>query len=185
MDRRQPGWITIALAAAMIVTLAGCDIRDRRLRGQSLLTQASTRISAARALSFSTDETDERVSSDGSKKVLHTQRRITVRQPDRMWFKTSGDNSTEGFYDGTRLTLLFRGENVLGIITAPPSLDATVRVVSERYDIPFPISDLLTRDPHTSYINSKTTGGWEGQETLDGTTCARLEWHHPSVDWTI
>lgn len=142
-------------------------------------------IANASAFSFSTDEVTERTSRDGTTRSIHSQRQITVRRPNRLWFKTSGDGGTEGFYDGSRLTLVFHGEKVFGIIPTPPTLDETVHVVSERYAIPLPIGDLITTDPHKSLISSQTTGGWGGEELIDGKQCARLDWHHPNIDWTI
>jgi len=183
MNTRAP--VRIAITAAALMACVGCGVRDKRTRGEELLKKTSTSIANASAFSFSTDEVTERTTRDGTTKAIHTQRQITVRRPNRLWFKTSGDRGTEGFYDGSRLTLVFHGEKVFGIIPTPPTLDETVHVVSERYDIPLPIGDLITTDPHTSLISSQTTGGWESEELIDGKQCARLVWHHPNVDWTI
>jgi hypothetical protein len=174
----------IAITAVALVSV-GCSVRDKRTRGEDLLKQASTTIANAHAFSFSTDEVSEHTARDGTARAIHRQRYITVRRPNRLWFKTSGDRATECFYDGARLTLVFHGEKAFGIIPTPPTLAETVQVVSERYDIPLPIGDLLTADPRRSHISSQTTGGWEGEELIDGRHCARLEWHHPNVDWTI
>jgi len=172
------------LAVAMMVTGA-CGTRDKRARGEDLLKQTSFRIASAQALSVATDETSDRLARDGKTRQVHVQRLVTVRRPDRLWFKTSGDRNTEGFYDGAQLTLLFHGEKVFGVIPTPATLDETIQTVSERYDIPLPIGDLLTSDPQKSYLSSQTTGGWEGEDTIDGKRSARLEWRHPNVDWTI
>ncbi|HEY1304037.1 MAG TPA: DUF2092 domain-containing protein [Vicinamibacterales bacterium] len=184
MPTRYASGFAVMLAVTIMATGA-CGTRDKRARGEDLLKQTSARIASAQALSVTTDETNDRVARDGKTRQVHLQRLVTVRRPDRMWFKTSGDRNTEGFYDGSRLTLLFHGEKVFGIIPTPATLDDTIQTVSERYDIPLPIGDLLTSDPQKSYLSSQTTGGWEGEDTIDGKTCARVEWHHPNVDWTI
>ena len=144
-----------------ITTMAtgACGTRDKRVRGENLLKQTSARIASAQALSVTTDEINDRVARDGKTRQVHRQRLVTVRRPDRMWFRTSGDRDTEGFYDGSRLTLLFHGEKVFGVIPTPSTLDDTIQTVSERYDIPLPIGDLLTSDPQKSYLSSQTTGG--------------------------
>jgi len=183
MNRCRPA--RIAITAVALTVSVDCSLRDRRTRGEDLLTQTSSAIANARAFSFSTDEVSERIARDGSARAIRMQRYITVRRPNRLWFKTSGASATEGFYDGARLTLVFHGEKAFGIIPTPPTLAETVQMVAERYDIPLPIGDLLSADPRKSSISSDTTGGWAGEELIDGKHCARLEWHHPNVDWTI
>jgi hypothetical protein len=183
MNTRGP--VRIAATAAAVMVCVGCTVRDKRTRGEDLLKKTSTSIANASAFSFSTDEVTERTIRDGTTTATRMQRQITVRRPNRLWFKTAGDRGTEGFYDGARLTLVFHGEKVFGIIPTPPTLDETVHLVSERYDIPLPIGDLITTESHKSLISPQTTGGWEGEELIDGKQCARLEWHHPNVDWTI
>jgi hypothetical protein len=91
----------------------------------------------------------------------------------------------EGFYDGKQVTVLFHGEKVFAIAPTPNTIDETVQVLSERYDIPLPIGDLIASDPHKSLISTQTTGGWQGEEDVNGVRSARLEWHHPNVDWTV
>jgi len=183
MNRCRPA--RIAVTAVALTVSVGCSLRDQRTRGEDLLKQTSTTIAKARAFSFSTDEVSERIARDGSTRAIHMQRYITVRRPDRLWFKTSGASATEGFYDGARLTLVFHSDKLFGIIPTPPTLIETVRLVAERYGIPLPIGDLLTADPRHSLVSSQTTGGWAGEEFIDGKHCARLEWHHPNIDWTI
>jgi hypothetical protein len=182
--RRLRGAIVVALFA-QAAAACGTSESGRRSRGEDLLKAASTKIASAQALSVSVDETTERVAGDGGKEVTHIERQVIVRRPDRLWFRSTGDRDVEGFYDGKQMTLLFHGQKVFGIIPTPATLDDTVQLVSERYDIPLPIGDLLMTNPHQSLISTQTTGGWQAEEDVNGVRSARLEWHHPNVDWTI
>ena len=40
----------------------------------------------------------------------------------------------------------------------------------------------LLKQTSTAIANAR---GFRGEEPVDGTHCARLEWRHPNVDWTI
>jgi hypothetical protein len=178
----------IPLAFAIAATLIGaCGSSEsaRRSRGEDLLKATSTKIAGAQALSFSVDETTERVPPGGEKRLTHIVRRVTLRRRDRLWFRATGDRDVEGFYDGARVTLLFHGEKAFGIVPTPPTLDDTIHVLSERDDIPLTIGDLITTNPHQSTISTQTTGGWQDEEDVGGVRSARLEWHHPNVDWSI
>jgi hypothetical protein len=182
-----PQRLSISLLITVAATSGACGNSEsaRRSRGEDLLKAASTNIANAKALSFTVDETSERVTRDGEKRTARLERHVTVRRPDRLWFRTTGDRDVEGVYDGKQVTVLFHGEKVFGIVPTPPTIDETVQVLSERYDIPLPIGDLIVSDPHKSLISTQTTGGWQGEEDINGVRSARLEWHHPNVDWTI
>jgi hypothetical protein len=143
------------------------------------------RLATAQAISLSTDQEVERVARDGTKQMERASVEITLRRPDRFWFRASGARALEGFFDGQRVTLISHGEKVYGEIPAPPTIDEAVDVLSDRYDVPMPVADLLTRRPDEVLLTPKTTGGWDGEEDIDGTRCARLVWQHPNVDWSI
>jgi hypothetical protein len=183
-ERRFLGAVIVTLLAAA-VTACGSSESGRRSRGEDLLKAASTKIAGAEALGVSVDETTEHVARDGEKEITYIERQVIVRRPDRLWFRSTGDRDIEGVYDGKQMTLLFHGQKVFGIIPTPATLDETLHIVSERYDIPLPIGDLLTTNPHQSLISTQTTGGWQSEEDVNGVRSARLEWHHPNVDWTI
>lgn len=186
MDRYR--WVgCLALVVTLAAAVSACQSAEerKRSRGEELLKRASAKIAEAQALSFSADETGERTARDGSPRKQHVVRQVIVRRPDRLYFKSTGDRDVEAFYEGRRLTILFNDQKVFGVIPTPPTIDETVNEVSERFDIALPIGDMIVSNPHESLISSQTTGGWEGEETVDGVECARLEWHHPNVDWSI
>jgi hypothetical protein len=171
--------------AAILAAACGSSESAPRSRGEDLLKATSTTIAGAQAFSFAVDETTERVTPSGEKRLTHVARLVTVRRPDRLWFRSTGDRNVEGFYDGARVTLLFHGEKAFGIVPTPATLDDTIDVLSERYDIPLTIGDLITTNPHRSMVSSQTTGGWQDEEDVSGVRSARLDWHHPNVDWSI
>jgi len=103
----------------------------------------------------------------------------------RLWFKVSGDHDLVGYYEGRRMTLVSNKEKVWGEFPTPPTIDETVDFVTDRYDIPLPIGDLLVVNPRESLVSDDTTGGVAGRETIDGVLCEHLVWHHPKVDWSV
>jgi hypothetical protein len=178
------------LVAAFTLALAGCAgqpaTREEKLAyGKELLEEMSDTLAAARTISLSTTERVERADRDGSRHMERITREVHLRRPDRLWFRVTGDRNLEGFYDGERFTLVAHQEKVFGRIPAPPTVDATVRELRERYGIVLPVSGLLAASPQQSLLDEATIGGWAGPEVVDGGLCNLLAWDHPDVDWSI
>ena len=178
------------LVTALTLALAGCAgkpaTREEKLAyGKELLAEMSDMLAESRTISFSTVEEVERLDRDGSRHVERIAREVYFRRPDRLWFRVTGDRDLEGFYDGERFTLVAHREKVFGRIPAPPTVDATMKELQERYGIVLPIGGLLAASPQQALIDETTIGGWAGREEVDGGLCNLLVWDHPDVDWSI
>ena len=180
-----------ALAVALSVAACGPRERDpetpdaRRERGLSMIQAMSDRLAASKSIAVETSEEISRITRTGERRVDTFTRELKMRRPDRLYSRTRGARELEIFYEGSRLTVISHPEKVYGELATPPTIDETVDVLSDRYDIALPIGDLLTDNPRHALISSEMTGGWAGRERVDGTMCARLAWQHPRVDWTI
>jgi hypothetical protein len=201
--RHRRYWILAALIALIAVAACGdrgpggasptterdpATAEEKRARGAALIRQMSEKIAAAQAVTFTTSEVIERVRRRDNERITsNINREIAFRRPDRCWSKVTGDNDLEIYYEGNRATLVSHKDKVFGEIPTPPTLDETVDVLSDKYDIPMPIGDLLTTNPHESLATDdpEMTGGWAGRETVDGVACHLLTWQHPNVDWSV
>lgn len=174
---------------ALVLTSCGqrepATPEEQRARGEELLKRMSDRLAQAKAISVTTTEEIARIGRSGASRVDRLTRIAELRRPDRLHVRTTGTRNAEAFYEGNRLTLISHGDKVYGEFRTPPTIDETVDVLGERYGIALPIGDLLTDNAHRSLMSTKTTGGWTGTESVGGAMCARLEWHHPNVDWSI
>jgi hypothetical protein len=177
--------LLIALTATSCRESGPATTEDKRAQGEALLKQMSDKLKAAQALTVSTTESVERVRRNNEKVKLNVNRQIAIRRPDRAWIKSTGDRDLELFYDGKKVTLVSHKEKVFGQIPAPATLHETVDMITDRYDIPLPIADLLSFDPHGTLMTEKTTGGLERRERIDGVDCSVLAYQHPNVDWAV
>jgi hypothetical protein len=199
--RHRRYWILAALIALIAVSACGdrgtggpsktpdpATAEEKRAQGVSILRQMSEKIAAAQAVTFNTSEVIERVRRRNNERVsVNISREIAFRRPDRMWFKVTGDNDLELYYEGNRATLVSHNHKVFGEFPTPPTLDETVDVLSDKYDVPMPVADLLTTNPDESLaINDpEMTGGWAGREEVEGVACNVLAWQHPNVEWSV
>jgi hypothetical protein len=117
----------------------------KRADADELLGKMSDKLKSANALSFSTTENSERVRRNDERVLLHIDRQMVIRRPDRAWFKTAGDRELEFFYDGKLVTLVTHKEKVFGELPAPPTLEETAEMITDRYGIPMPMADLALR----------------------------------------
>jgi hypothetical protein len=175
----------IALIAASCRESGPATSEERRAQGEALLKQMSEKLKSAQSLTVSTFESVERVRRNNEKVKLNINRQLTIRRPDRAWVKTTGDRDLEMFYNGKKVTLVSHKEKVFGEFPAPATLDETVDMITDRYNIPLPMADLLTFDPHGTLMSEKTTGGMEREEKIDNVDCSVLAYQHPNVDWAV
>lgn len=179
-----------AVAAAILV-LAGCrgsqpDTPEaRHKRGMEIVTAAGQHVAAAQAFRIATHEEGERVRRSGNTEAVSIDQIVEVRRPDRLHLKAAGGHDLEVFYDGKQITLMTHKDKVYGVVPAAGPLTEVIPGVIDRFDIPFPVGDLIAFTSAERLVNEETTGGWVGEETLNGKRVDKVAWQHPDLDWTI
>jgi hypothetical protein len=177
--------VTIGLAVAACNTTPPDTPATRYQRGVEIVTAVGQHVAAAQSLSFKTHEEGERVRRSGQKDPVSIDQVVQVRRPDRLHLKGSGNLDLEVFYDGTKITLLTHKDKVYGVVPATGPLTEVIPGVIDRFDIPFPLGDLVAFTAPERLINEETTGGYVGDETLNGKAVSKVAWQHPNLDWTI
>lgn len=111
---------------------------------------------------------------------------IAVQKPDRL--RVDYQNLSGGrhlFYDGKAFSLYTPEPNVYASAAAPPTLDATLDLLADRYRISMPIADLLTADPQSRLVQHLQSGVYVGRILVRGVACHHLAFRTPEVDWEI
>jgi hypothetical protein len=179
--------------AAAIVTAAACGQRDpaapedKSTRGDQLLRKMSDTLKAASAFSFTVAETHERIRRNGEKQPYVLKRDVIVRRPDRLWWHTTGsdERDVKVTYDGKTLTVVGERAKIYAKIQAPATLDETLDLVSERYDISIAVADFLYSSPYDSFAGSDAQGGWVRRATIDGKPCEEMAYTVKGADITL
>jgi hypothetical protein len=155
-------------------------------RGKEIIGKMSARLASANAISVTTEQVRERVRRNGEKETMTVSQQLLVRRPDRVWFKTTGDEQDrEGWYNGKELTLVGHRDKVFARAPMPETIDRSMDVMSERYGIILPMGDLVYSSPEKALIGPKTSGGWAGREERDGVSCDHLAFQDVGADWQI
>jgi len=145
----------------------------------------SAALASAPAMSVTTHEVRERVKADGSIQKANIVRNTVVRRPDRLYFMTTGDNNAEGWYDGVGLTVVLHKEKVFAQARMPETLDRTLDALNERFNVPMPLTDFIYSSPAKALLADTTTGGWVGQEMIDGRSTDHVAFKDKGVEWEI
>jgi hypothetical protein len=179
------------LATISVVACAACGPREpttdaeRLARGRELVHQMSERLAAAAVVSVTTTEMRDLVRVSGGKEPTPLTGVYTVRRPDRFYAKMTGGRSLETWYNGKTLTIASHPDKVFAQAPMPETIDRSLDVLAERYDIPLPIGDLFYSSAEKALLSDTTTGGYAGTENVGETPCVHLAFQDVGVDWEL
>jgi hypothetical protein len=185
---RVPREVVAALAIATVA--AACGSREpktdaeRLARGREIVERMSATLAAAKAFRVTTVETRQEATRTGIRKVTLT-RETSVRRPDRLYSRVTGDRHNETWYDGVGITLVLHEAKVFGQGRAPETLDKALDAIDERYGISAPFADYAYSSPAKALLTSTTTGGWVGREEDGGVEADHLAFKDTGVQFEL
>ena len=185
--------ISLVLAAGLAGACGPREPRtdaERLARGKEIVEKMSARLGSAKALTVTTHEVREEIRSNGQPRTRTLTRETALRRPDRVYFKTSGDDQSgagqnEGWYDGVGLTFVMHGNKVFAQARMPETLDKVFDSMHERYGVAAPVADFLYSSPAKALLTDATTGGWVAKEAVDGQQADHLAFKDKGVSWEV
>ncbi len=141
-------------------------------KAMEILKAASSRLAAARTMSFTALVSYESPSRLGTPLVYTTRYEVTLQRPDKLRVITPGDGpASEFYYDGKTMTAFAPAENLVAIAEAPPTVDAALKAAFDSAAIYFPFSDLIVADPYKEIADGLILAFYIGQSReVGGTT---------------
>jgi len=158
---------------------------EKLARGREIIEKMSAKLGSAQAFTVTSTEVRDEVKKSAPVKRVTLQRELTVRRPDRLYTKVTGDHQNEVWYDGVGITLVLHNDKVFAQGRAPETLDKTLDAIYERYGIKTPVADYAYSSPAKALLSANTTGGWVGRETLDGKPVDHLAFKDKGVSWEM
>ena len=181
----------LALASLAILGLTACGPREpatdaeRLSRGRELVHQMSDRLAAATQVSVTTSETRDVVRLSGAREAVSGTGEYTVRRPDRFHVKLTGGRNLESWYNGKVLTIAAHQDKVFAQAPMPESINRTLDVLAERYDMALPMGDLFYGPTAKALLSDTTTGGYVGREDVGGTAHYHLAFQDVGADFEL
>jgi hypothetical protein len=138
------------------------------------------------AFSFAAELSGEHVYPNGQNIQLTRYIEVTVKRPDKIYSRVTGDERDRIFvYDGKTVTVADLDRGVYAVVDAPATIDATIAMLSTKYGIDAPLSDLLTADPCADMLEQVRTGDYVGSHLAAGKMCDHLAFSQKDSDWQL
>jgi hypothetical protein len=151
-----------------------------------LLRQMGKYLGAADEFSFRAEITDDEVLSNAQKIQYGGISNIEVRRPNKLHVRYSGDDrQTQVFYDGKTFIIFGPKDSVYTTTDVPPTIDAAVDKVFDKYNITVPVADLIYKDPYRVLIENVETGYLVGRTLIRGKPTFHLAFTQKKIDWQI
>jgi hypothetical protein len=136
-----------------------------------ILKAASSRLAAARSMSFTAVISYESPSRLGPPLIYTTKSEVTLQRPDKLRVITAADGPAhEFYYDGKTMVAFAPAENLVAIADAPPTIDAVLKAAYDSAAIYFPFSDLIVADPYKDLSEGLKYAFYIGQSKVVGGT---------------
>jgi len=136
-----------------------------------ILKTASSRLAAARSMSFTAVISYENPSTLGPPLLYTVKDEVTLQRPDKLRVITSADGPpSEFYYDGKTMAAYAPVEKLVAAAPAPPTIDAALKSAFDSAAIYFPFSDLIVTDPYQDVAPELKTVFYIGQSNVIGGT---------------
>jgi hypothetical protein len=136
-----------------------------------ILKAASSRLAAARTMSFTAAVSYESPSRLGPPIVYTTRSEVTLQRPDKLKVVTPGDGpASEFYYNGKTMTAFSPAENLVAVAQAPPTIDAALKVAYDSAAIYFPFTNMISEDPYKHISDGLVLAFYIGQSSVVGGT---------------
>ena len=152
-------------------------------KAMDIIKAVSSRLTAARTMSFTAVVSYESASRLGIPLVYTTRSEVTLQRPDKLRVVTPGDGpASEFYYNGKTMTAFAPAENLVAVAEAPPTVDAALKAAYESAAIYFPFANLIAADPYTHITDGLVVAFYIGQSReVGGTTTDMVAYANNNV----
>ena len=152
-------------------------------KAMDIIKAVSSRLTAARTMSFTAVVSYESASRLGIPLVYTTRSEVTLQRPDKLRVITPGDGpASEFYYNGKTMTAFAPAENLVAIAEAPATIDAALKAAYDSAAIYFPFANLIAADPYTHITDGLVVAFYIGQSReVGGTTTDMVAYANNNV----
>jgi hypothetical protein len=134
-----------------------------------ILKAASSRLAAARTMSFTAVATHEIPSRFGPPLLYSVKGEVSLQRPDKLRVISPGDGrSFEFYYDGKSMMAYAPVENFVAVADAPPTIEGMMVEAKRLAAISFPFADMIASDPYKALGPGLKVAFYIGQSILTG-----------------
>lgn len=152
-------------------------------RAMELLKAASTKLAAAKTMSFTAVASYEYPSRLGPPIVYTVRYDVAMQRPDKLRVIVPGDGPASEFYfDGSTMTAYAPAENLVAIADAPGTIDTVLKQAYQAAAIYYPFTDLVVADPYAALTEGAKLAFTIGPSAnVGGTKTDMVAWANDDV----
>jgi hypothetical protein len=155
-------------------------------KADALLRKMSADMANLKAFRFDAEHVSEVVTQEGQKIQVLASSTVTVQRPGKLRSDRKGRyGDVTLFYDGRKLTVYGKRENLYATATAPETLDKTIDFARNELGLEAPAADLLYANPYAALMEDVVSGTYIDDAFIDGRVCHHLAYRGNETDWEI
>jgi hypothetical protein len=134
-----------------------------------LLKTMSSRLAAAKAMTFTAVTTYESPARTGELLAYSTISEVTLQRPDKLKVITPGDGPPSEFYYNGKTVMAYAPEaGLVAVAEVPPTIDAMLESAYRAAAIYFPFTDVIVSDPYSDLADKLRIAFVIGQSRVVG-----------------
>ena len=143
-------------------------------------------LAAAKSFEFSVAASVDEMSEDGHLVQAQRNARVLVRRPDAAAVQVAGDGGKWLLrYSGRALAVMHEDTGEYATAESPPTIDAMLDFLFNKYAVTVPLADLMFADPYAALTEHVESGVYLGRHMAGGQPCHHLLFTQGNVDWQI
>ncbi len=144
-------------------------------RAIELLKASSARLAGAKSMAFTATVTYEYPSLLGPPIAYTTRSAVALQRPDKLLVVTPGDGpASELYYDGKTVMAYSPAENLVAVANAPPTIEATLKLLYDAAATYYPFTDLIVNDPYAAIAEGLKSTFYVGKSSVVGGTTTEM-----------
>lgn len=174
--------------ALLLIVAAGCATHNPNIdpRANDVIRQACDLMAGAEGFRLTSTATMEEPLENGQLVQMSRNAAILIRRPDCMAAEVrNGPEWYKVWHRGGELTILDLRRNCYATVCTPKRLDKMLDFMAEKYDVIFPLADLLFPDPYFTMTERVESGAYVDEQPVGAHPCHHLMFSQRDVDWQI
>ena len=190
--RKSPGYLAGLAVLMLVVPLGVASAQEAKAAAApaidpeavAAINKMEAYVKTLTSYSIHADTTTDEVLLAGPKVQFGGTLDATLRLPNRLRLTVAGDNkdTQEFFYDGSTLTVWIKDRSVWASAPAASTIGEMLAQTRKKYDLSFPLDDLIRGATTGQLMNGVTAGMVVGTGMVAGVECDHLGFHKEGLD---
>ncbi|WP_081488995.1 DUF2092 domain-containing protein [Cupriavidus basilensis] len=177
------------VALATVLYAGTCCAQDASAvepKAMDALKSMGTYLRTLQTFSLHSSTTTDQILDNGQKVQFEGSVDYRVRRPNALRADIHSDRVQRSFYfDGKTLTQYAPRMHFYGIVNAPPTIAELFGVLSEKYGVDLPLTDLFYWGTNQERVDEVKSAAYIGPAYVGGIDCDHYAFRQQDVDWQV